>query len=307
MVDASRCLIFKGKPVPYHASKYLSVEQRYWGVSELQPLYDSLRDFGGVSDSVSNIMYELIIGKFKMAGLAEMLTGGQEDAVMNRMEIMAIMKSVLHGIMLDENEDYTRDTATLSGIADILDRYMTRVCAESGIPFTRLFGKQAGGLNNKGEAEEDVYYDSVRSKQKTELKPALRPLLELVQSVNKVPDKFIINFNPLFQLSEKEEADTKKTEADAEAQKATMYNTYVQMGTLQEEDVYKLEWEEKLGPREFPEEPELTPEELMAQMSSQNPNEQSIPGGNKPTKGQPAQFPPTKQQVKQVVNPGGGK
>jgi phage-related protein (TIGR01555 family) len=260
MVHASRCIIFKGKPIPYHA--IATKENRWWGVSELQSIFDSLRDFAGIFDSVSNVMYEFLVGKFKIDGLADMLTTKDgESRVMTRVEIIAAMKSIIHAVLLDTNEEYDRDSASLAGISDVLDRYIMRLSGTSGIPVTRLFGRQAGGLNNKGEAEEGIYYDEIRSKQKTELKPQLHQLLELIQIIKKDKSSLLINFNPLFQTTQKEQADIKKIEAEAEAQKASMYNSYITAGVLMPEDAYAQEWEEKLGPREFPDPEELEQEE----------------------------------------------
>ncbi len=289
MVHVSRCIILKGKPISHNASKYFSIEQRFWGMSELQPVYESLRDFGGISDSIANILYELIIGKFQMEGLAEKLATGQEKQVMDRVMIISMMKSIIHGVLLDKDENYTRDAASLAGIADVMDKYMMKVSGTSGIPLTRLFGRQATGMNNKGEAEEGIYYDMVRSKQKTELKPSLNTLIELVKAWKKNKLSVLIKFNPLFQLTEKEQAEVKKTEAEAAAQKANMYNTYLTANVLTQEDVYNQEWAEKLGPREFPDEEEIpSPEDLAAmgleqqeeEGASEN-NPQSVPVATK--------------------------
>lgn len=294
MVHVSRCIILKGKPIAYNASKYFSIEQRFWGMSELQPVYESLRDFGGISDSVVNILYEFIIGKFQMEGLAEKLASGEEKQIMNRVEIISMMKSIIHAILLDKDEDYTRDTASIAGIADIIDKYMMKLSGVSGVPLTRLFGRQATGMNNKGEAEEGIYYDMIRSKQKTELKPALKILINLIKIWKKNELSVLIDFNPLFQLDELERANVKKIEAESEAAKAIMYKTYIEADVLTQEDVYKQEWAEKLGERDFPAEEEMfSPEDFAAMQSIQkgmenNPQPvpivtqgQATPGGGK--------------------------
>jgi uncharacterized protein len=289
MVHVSRCIVLKGKPISHNASKYFSIEQRFWGMSELQPVYESLRDFGGISDSIANILYELIIGKFQMEGLAEKLASGEEKQIMDRVMIMSMTKSILHGILLDKDENYTRDTASVAGIADVMDKYMMKVSGTSGIPLTRLFGRQASGMNNKGEAEEGIYYDMTRSKQKTELKPALKNLIDLVKIWKKNQLSVLIKFNPLFQLTELDQANVKKTEAEAAAQKANMYNTYITANVLTPEDAFNQEWADKLGEREFPDEDEPSPEDLAILNSTGspedelggNPNPPALPEGGK--------------------------
>jgi phage-related protein (TIGR01555 family) len=279
-VHSSRCIIFKGRPVPTNAKTRLTQDIRYWGMSEIQVLYDALRDTGGIFDSVSNIMYEFIIGKMKVEGLSSMMASeGGDKKIMKRMEITAMTKSILHLMMMDTTEDYTRDTAAIAGLAEIIDVYLMRVCGVSGVPMTRLFGRQSGGMNNNGEGEEGVYYDMIRSKQKTELKPAILRLLEIVQKVaGETIEDEEVKFRPLFQLSDLQKAQIKQTEATTEKTKADTYNEYVQMGVLEAEDVYKKEWEDDFGPRDFPEEEPPMPDILAGGVVAPN----QIPTPNKP-------------------------
>jgi phage-related protein (TIGR01555 family) len=305
MVHVSRCIVLKGKPIPPNAAKLMSIDHRFWGMSELQPIYEALRDFGGMMDSISNIMYEFIIGKLSIQGLSDLIgTKDGEAIVMNRLHIISAMKSIIHAVMLDSTENYTRDSASIAGLADIIDRYIMRLAGVAGIPVTRLFGRQASGLNNKGEAEEGIYYDSVRSKQKTELKPALIPLIELIKVIKKRDLPVVINFEPLFQQTDKEKADTEKLKAEAEAAKAGMYKSYIDGGVLDPADVYEAEWKETFGPRDFEEEIPL-PEELeQVLMEEQGVQAQGQPqGGQK----QPQNMPPANQPKPKKNGPGGGR
>lgn len=273
-VHASRCLQFKGIPVPRNAVLGATFDHRYWGLSALQPVFEALSDYGTVSDAVTNILYEFIIGKYQLNGLSDLIASGKEDLIQQRMEIMSAMKSVIHAILLDEGETYSRDTATLSGIPEIIDRYMMRLCSVTGIPMTRLFGRSPGGLNATGESDTMNYYDMIRSKQKTELKPALHPLLKIIQEWKKEKLLIRINFEPLQQTSEKENAEIKKIEAETNEIKARMYQSYIDSGVLTAETVYDEEWSEKFGEWSEP-----TNEDPMSEVDFEAPApDETIPG-----------------------------
>lgn len=247
LIHASRCIVLKGKKIPKGMQSSITLEQRFWGISVLQHAYDSIRDFSTAVDGVTNVLQEFIIGKFKMAGLAEKLATGKEAEIITRMEIISASKSTIHSILLDaEMEDYMRDTANLSGIPDTLDRYMMRLSSTTGIPVTKLFGRSPAGLNATGESDQSSYYDIVRSEQKTDLKPAIMQLIKVVAAANRIKTPLDVEFNALVQTTDKEKKDLEKTEAETENVKATMYKTYSELGVLEPEQIFALEWKDKL-------------------------------------------------------------
>jgi phage-related protein (TIGR01555 family) len=246
-IHASRCLVFHGKAAPTRTKSNMSAGQAFWGLSEIQSVYEILKDFGASNDSVTNILFEFVIGKYKLQGLADMMAAGNTRAVVTRMEIIGMMKSVIHSILLDSEEDYTRDSVALGGVAEVLDRFMMRLSGATGVPVTRLFGRSPAGMNATGESDTTNYYDMVRSQQRNDLQPPLQQLVNLVRASLKMQGEASIEFNPLFQLTEKEEADVEKLKAEAEAQRANMYKTYVDAGVLDAEDVFLMEWAERVA------------------------------------------------------------
>jgi hypothetical protein len=245
-VHMSRCILFKGKPMPKAVELRSDLNTRFWGTSELTSGYNILRNYGGAMAATSNIIYEFIIGKYSLSKLAEMLAAGREADVLKRMEIIDMCKSVLHGVLLGENESYTRDAANVGGLADLLDRFMMSVSGAFGIPVTRLFGRSPAGLNATGDSDTNNYYDMVRSQQLTKLKPAIQRLLEVVAAEKKITLPVDIEFNSLTQLTEAEQADLDKTKAETEKAEADMYDLYIKNAVLTPEDVYNLRWRKEI-------------------------------------------------------------
>ena len=235
-VHYTRCLAFFGESVPENIA-YTEQKLRYWGSSVLQPIWEQLRDMGGVMGSVANLMYELIIGKYKFANLSQIMAAGKEAQLITRMEIINASKSIINGVLLDSTDEYTRDTANLSGISDVIDRFMMLLSGVTGIPLTRLFGRSPGGLNSTGEGDLSNYYDMVKAKQKTDLKRPLKELLGLLSVIAGYAEPVSFKFNPLVQMTEKEEYEMEKLEADTKRAQAETDKIYIDTGVLSPEEV----------------------------------------------------------------------
>lgn len=232
-VHKSRILEFKGEPAPKRVGD-LNTDIRYWGLSALQAMWEKIRDYGAGFQSVDNILLEFIIGKYKLKGLAEKLATNQENAIITRMDIVNVAKSMLNAVLLDaDSEEYTRDTANVGGIADILDRLQMNLSGVSEIPVTRLFGRSPAGQNATGESDTLNYYDGISAQQENKLHDPLQDLVDLIAVVYNRPGDHPIAFNPLFQLTEQEQAEVDNKNAQTD-------QTYIQNSVLSEDEVRQM-------------------------------------------------------------------
>ena len=150
-VHVSRCLIFKGIPVPQRINS--TSDFWYWGMSVLQQIWDDLKNFGAGVNHINKLLYEFVIGKYKLKGLATLLAEGNEDKLRTRMSAINVSKSIINAVLLDSEEDFIRDSVSVTGIPDLLDRYMMFLAGVSGYPVTRLFGRSPAGQNATGESD----------------------------------------------------------------------------------------------------------------------------------------------------------
>jgi phage-related protein (TIGR01555 family) len=260
-IHASRCIPFFGKKVPSSAYK-LTDDQKYWGISEVQPIWDYLRDFTSAFGAVSDILLEFIIGKYKFSDLDEMLAKGNEGRLQTRVQAMDMTKSVLHSVLLGVDEEYTRDSATVTGIADLLDRFMMNLSAVTQYPVTKLFGRSPAGMNATGENDLKNYYDAVRSRQKANTR-YIQNLINMIASYKKLKGAYPWEWNPLFQLNREQEANVARIDAETSRTLADADQRMIQEGVLLPEEVYKLRFEEILGKKDFE---EVEQEELEKKM-----------------------------------------
>jgi len=236
MVHASRCIPFFNDPIPTYMKSHVDYAARYWGMSSLQRIYEDLRDLGGVTQSTVNILYEFIVGKYKLTHLSEMLAEGQERLLVERMQIMEMSKSILNAILLDQDEEYTRDYATVAGLPEVIDRFMLKLSGSTSIPVTRLFGRSPAGLNATGENDLRNYYDLIEANQRNRLMPQIRRLANILCKFLgvQVPK---ITFNSLYQLDEKEKAEVTKLEAETAKIEAETEKVYVDIDVTNAEEL----------------------------------------------------------------------
>jgi hypothetical protein len=213
--------------------------------------------------SIGALLNEISIGKYKfkdLAGILEMPNG--DRMIKKRVELMDLCKSVFRSMYFDSEEDFVRETLQLGGVDAILYTIMMLVSADTGYPITRLFGVSPAGMNATGESDMRNYYDKIRSRQQRILKPMILRIVQIISEWQKLPEPFI-EFRPLKQMSEKEQAELEKLQADKDQVVATTYKTYIDMGAMEPYEARFLQFGDSLDKIPVPEEEALPPVETV--------------------------------------------
>lgn len=245
-VHYSRVIELKGVEIPSSEASLIPMEFRYWGLSVFQRIQDRLKELGSSFSSLANLLNELTIGKYKYKDLAQIMSSDEGgERVQKRLQAMDLMKSVFHSVLLDTDESFERDTLSFGGVSDVMYQFMMMTSAATGYPMTKLFGISPGGLNSTGEADMYQYYDMVKAKQETELLPIIERLVKIISEWQNIPEPEIV-FNPLEQMTEKEQAELEAKKADSEYKKMQTYQGYIDMGIMSPEIVEELEFGDTL-------------------------------------------------------------
>lgn len=205
-VHASRCLVFKGEEGPDEG--ILDFKYKYWGLPIMMQIYDRLKNFGSVEQSIVNLMLEFNIGKYTLANLTQMLSSNDDatlQLIYDRMDIINASKSQINAVLLGEGEEYSRDSATVSGVDSILDRLMIFLSAAAGYPVTRLWGRSPAGENATGAFDMRQYYDDVSSDQELQLEQPLQKVVNIIGGYSKIKNPDLV-FNPLWQPTKEEQS-----------------------------------------------------------------------------------------------------
>lgn len=241
-VHYTRVIELHGIEIPTSQASLISPDYRYWGLSELQRVQDKLKDVAGAFGSLSELLHELSVGKYKFRDLADILSAPDGDKmIQKRLQSMDLMKSTFHSLIMDEEEDFIRENVTFTGIPEVMHQFFMLICSASGYPMTRLFGISPAGLNSTGDGDTYRYYDKVESEQKRKLLPILYRLTSIYSEWKNIEKPKIV-FNPLEQMTEKEEAELEEKKANTEKTKMETYQGYIDMGIMSPEIVEELEY-----------------------------------------------------------------
>lgn len=231
-VHRDRCLIFDGEDLP----EFDRVGNDGWGDSVLYCLYEELKDYGLIKASAGNIVQDFIQTILNIENLADLIASGHDDIVKKRLDIIDQSRSVGNTIMLDGEEKFTKTASSVTGLPELMGQFALSLSAVSGIPITKLFGQAPAGLNATGESDIRNYYDMIETIQMDCLHQNLERLLELIMLAKNGLFKGVPNedanivFNPLWQKSDKEDAEWKHSIAKTD-------EIYIKNGVLTPDEV----------------------------------------------------------------------
>lgn len=215
-VHSSRCLIFKGEPAPDNLGNRLKVDNDYWGVSILQSIWTQMSNYGGANQAIGHLLFEAVIGKYKMDNLAQIISEESWDKLFNRMDAIDRCKSVINGVLLGEGEEYTRDALNFAGIPEIKQGFMMDLAGAAEIPATRLFGRSAEGMNATGKGDREDYYDMITSRQGSQLEDPLQYLVSLIGEYKNIRN-LQIGFNPVWIPTHQEMIEMRNKQAQTDS------------------------------------------------------------------------------------------
>lgn len=188
-----------------------------WGDSVLSRVWRVLRDFNISWSATGSIIADFAQPVYKMKGLNDLLNEDPTDLFKRRIQGMELARSTIRVAMIDAEDEYKREQTPVTGLPDLLDRYEKRLAAAADMPLTLLMGMSPGGLNATGASDIRLFYDRVASRQRRQLEPAIRRITQMIlMSIGGEPNAWSITFRPLWQLTEKELAETRKIQMDTD-------------------------------------------------------------------------------------------
>jgi phage-related protein (TIGR01555 family) len=281
LIHRSRVIRFDGVRV----APSRMIHNEGWGPSVLSRTFTEIQQLGDVMGYARSIMHDISIQVYKLDGLREKLCGSAQDQEEMRAAVEAIRMAVdnLHVLAMDALDDFVTVDRSVAGIDALINQFIDALVRATPYPRTVILGEQPSGLNTNGDSEIRTYFDFVASQQKLTLTPAITRLLEVIFAVRRnrgedVPEEWVVKYQPLWQPTEQEAAETFLKNAQAHqilnlndvespeewraalisAGLITPLETPDDVGTLEEEE----EPEEGNDPDAPMEEPEEAPAEV---------------------------------------------
>ena len=241
-VHESRCLVFRNGVLPEQTS---NATYLFWGMPEYVRIRRALRETVTAHTDSVKLLERSVQAIYSMKGLASLLTTDDgENQVLKRLQLVDTSRGLLNSIAIDsEGEQYDFKTFQFSGVKDVIDATCNMLSALTNIPQTILFGRSPAGMNATGDSDFESYYNFVEKIQRLMLKRNLRTLLDVVfragiasGDVTEEPD-YKLEFNPLWSLSDTEQATVDQTKAQTALVKAQTAQAYVDMQALDPSEV----------------------------------------------------------------------
>ena len=178
-VHRSRCFVFGGE----RTTNLAKLHNLQWEYPILNKVQKALFNYLHAQESTISILEDFVQTIFKMADLSQKFMQGSEDQIRTRVDFLNYAKKfgTTNILLMDKDgEDYEKKASAMGGYSEALDRISEYLCAVSGIPASRLFGRSPAGLNSTGQGDMQNYYDSVRGYRSDSIEPCIDWLIQII-------------------------------------------------------------------------------------------------------------------------------
>lgn len=230
-VHHSRVLMFDGEILP----RQERIQNNGAGLSCLNGIIKAIRRNDTAHARALDIIERISQAVMKLRGMSELLQSEEGTGqVKRRLDLIDMARNLLNTIAIDTDDDFAIHNMSVAGVREIIQEFQQELSGMTSIPVTILFGRSPAGMNATGSADFENYYNLVRRYQRTKQKPALEKLIKLIQHCKNGPtngkelEDWQIEFEPLKQMSEKEQADLEAAKAGANKTKVDVVQALVQ-------------------------------------------------------------------------------
>lgn len=241
LVHWTRVIRFEGREVPWYKFRM----NGYWHDSALLSIIDSLKGYDTTTAGIAQMVFDSNVDVIKSKDLMKRIgMKNGKDLIFQRYSVTAMAKSLWRIMVLDKDEeDYERKAYAFSGLAQVMNDFRIDCAGAAELPVTKLFGTSATGLNATGEGDQTSFYDDISSKQESELRPPIFDTVKLVVGsvLGTIPQGLTIEFDPLWQMSDAQDA-------DVQLKRAQTRKIYFDMSAIGAELIAKQLYREKLFP-----------------------------------------------------------
>lgn len=236
IVHESRIVRFDGE-VTSRGQMLHNIHQG-WGDSIFVRLQQVVADFQAGWAGAGVLLSDFAVPTLKIKGLADLLASQSPNnsSLQARAEAIEQARSIARTIILDAEEEYERKSTTLTGYPELLQQLTNRLASAARMPVSLLMGQAPAGLKATGDSDIRWFYDQVAALQERKLRWQLQRIHKLIMLAKngptrgKEPKSWVLNFKPLWQLTDLEESTMRFNVAQAD-------NLYLQNQVVTPEEV----------------------------------------------------------------------
>jgi phage-related protein (TIGR01555 family) len=211
-VHKSRFLTFVSREVP----DLLKAAYAFAGLSMTQmcrPYVDNWLDTRQGVTAIVKAFSTFVLS----TDMTSIMAGGAGDSFLNRIASFNAIRTNSGVLAIDkEGEDFKNVSAPISGLEGIQAQALEHIASIAQMPLIKFTGISPSGLNATGDQEMRCWEDRILAYQEAFLRPHLTTIVRFVQLslFGKVDDAIVFKFVPLMELTDQEEAELRRTQAE---------------------------------------------------------------------------------------------
>lgn len=193
------------------APSFIRQRLRGWGMSEVERLVRSLNQYMKNQDVIFELMDEAKVDVYKIEGFNSALLNAQGTAkITERTQLSNMLKNFQNAIVMDVKDEYEQKQQPFTGLAEMVVQNRQGIAADLKMPVTKLFGISAAGFNS-GEDDIENYNSMLEGEVRAKAKYLVVDVLRICckKLFGFVPEDLSITFNPLRELTAKEQEEVK--------------------------------------------------------------------------------------------------
>ena len=207
-IHHSRVLKFTGRELP----RLEMQAEMYWGVSELEHIWDELKKRDAASANIAQLLFQANVTTLKMGKFGEALVTGSDNMrsqILGMLQLENRYRTSFGTQLLSKDDQVETHPYAFTGISDVYENFMMDMAGASEIPATKLFGRSPQGMNANGISDLKNYAEFISGLQERMLRPALEKLMPVMaySCWGFCPDDFDIVFESIIEPSPSEKAE----------------------------------------------------------------------------------------------------
>lgn len=214
-IHASRLLTIISRPVP----DMLKPAYNFGGMSLSQLAEPTVENWLRTRQSVSDLINNFSITAIK-TNMAQVLQGDCDGSdLFARIDLFTQTRSNRGVMALDmEAEELVQVNTPLSTLDALQAQALEHMCVVSRIPAMILTGISPSGLNASSDGEIRVFYDWIAACQMSTWHDPIDTMIKLIMLNlwGEIDDSIDFEFNPLWQLTAKEEAEIRRMDMETD-------------------------------------------------------------------------------------------
>lgn len=217
VIHETRLLRFDGAKLP----DLVRQTNQGWSDSIMVGINETFKQYGTTVKAGSILMIDFITKVLQIPNLPQLIMNNDWTTIQTRIQYALAGMSNMGITLIGDEEKFEKVQNRVTGVVDLVDKYIEIMSAATDIPRTRLFGQQLGKLAGATETTR-AYYDIVQDYQKDNLKKPVNRLLTLlhkdpaINPTKKTPEGWGWDFNSLWQHDPQTQAETRKLQMEAD-------------------------------------------------------------------------------------------